>query len=86
MTLEITSATGRKYQFVEFKIFNTIVNAYCWYSNKWNRLTTSFNSLEEAQEWIKEMDRKYFEDLNAPKTLHTMPASAYYSINGYYGD
>lgn len=86
MTLEVTSATGRKYQFVESQIFNTIINTYCWYSNKWNRLTKSFHSFEEAQEWIKEMDREYFEVLNAPKKAHTMPASSYYSITGYFGD
>ena len=46
MTLEMTSAAGTKYQFVEFTIFGTCVNAYAWYSNKWNRLTVSFKSLE----------------------------------------
>ena len=30
MTLEMTSAAGTKYQFVEFTIFGTCVNAYAW--------------------------------------------------------
>ena len=85
-TLEITSTTGTKYKFVEFQIFGTIVNAYSWYSNKWNRLSITFHSLEEAEEWVKELDRKYIAQMNAPKTEKTMPASAYYSITGYFGD
>lgn len=85
-TLEITSTTGTKYKFVEFQIFGTIVNAYSWYSNKWNRLSITFHSLEEAEEWVKELDRKYIARKNAPKTENTMPASAYYSITGYFGD
>ena len=85
-TLEITSAAGTNYQFVEFTIFGTCVNAYAWYSNKWNSLTVSFKSLEEAQEWVKKLDRKYIAQKNAPKIESTMPASAYYSITGYYGD
>lgn len=85
-TLEITSTTGTKYKFVEFQIFGTIVNAYSWYSNKWNRLSITFHSLEEAEEWVKELDRKYIAQKNAPKTEKTMPASAYYSITGYFGD
>lgn len=84
--LETTSVAGTKYQFVEFTIFGTCVNAYAWYSNRWNRLTTSFHSLEEAEEWVKELDRKYIAQKNAPKTENTMPASAYYSITGYFGD
>lgn len=85
-TLEITSTTGTKYKFVEFQIFGTIVNAYSWYSNKWNRLSITFHLLEEAEEWVKELDRKYIARKNAPKTENTMPASAYYSITGYFGD
>ena len=85
-TLEMTSAAGTKYQFVEVSFLGTYVSAYSWYSNKWNRLTVHFKSLEEAQEWVKELDRKYEAHKNAPKIEHTMPASAYYSITGYYGD
>lgn len=85
-TLEITSTTGTKYKFVEFQIFGTIVNAYSWYSNKWNRLSITFHSLEEAEEWVKELDRKYEIRKNAPKETYTLPEGAYYSITGYYGD
>ena len=85
-TLEMTSAAGTKYMFVEFEIFGTVVNAYSWFRDRWNRLTVSFKSLEEAQEWIKELDRKYEAQKNAPKVENTMPTSAYYSITGYYGD
>ena len=85
-TLEMTSAAGTKYQFVEVSFLGTYVSAYSWYSNKWNRLTVHFKSLEEAQEWVKELDRKYEAHKNAPKIEYTMPASAYYSITGYYGD
>lgn len=85
-TLEITSAAGTKYQFVEVTFLGTYVSAYAWYSNKWNRLTVSFKSLEEAQEWVKELDRKYEAQKNAPKIENRMPQSGYYSITGYYGD
>ena len=85
-TLEITAMSGTKYRFVEFQIFDTIVNAYSWFNNKWNRLTRNFYSLEEAEEWVKELNRKYEAQKNAPKEVHTMPESAYYSITGYYGD
>ena len=86
MTLEMTSAAGTKYQFVEVTFLETYVSAYAWYSNKWNRLTVSFKSLEEVQEWVKELDRKYEAQKNAPKIENRMPQSAYYSITGYYGD
>lgn len=85
-TLEITSASGIKYQFVEFSFIGTLVNAYSWYNNRWNRLCVSFHSLEEAQDWVKELDRKYQEQISRPKTVSTMPASSYYTITGYYGD
>lgn len=85
-TLEITSESGTKYQFVEFSLWRTMVNAYSWYNGKWNRLSVSFNSLEEAQEWVENLNRDYQKQKNAPKTASTMPASAYYSITGYYGD
>ena len=85
-TLEMTSAAGTKYQFVEVTFLGTYVSAYAWYSNKWNRLTVSFKSLEEAQEWVKELDRKYEAQKNAPKIENRMPQSGYYSITGYYGD
>ena len=85
-TLEITSASGTKYQFVEFTFIGKLVNAYSWYNNRWNRLCVSFHSLEEAQYWVKELDRKYQEQISRPKTVSTMPASSYYTITGYYGD
>jgi hypothetical protein len=85
-TLEMTSAAGTKYQFVEVSFLGNYVSAYSWYSNKWNRLTVHFKSLEEAQEWVKELDRKYEVQKNAPKTECRMSASSYYSITGYYGD
>ena len=75
-TLEMTSAAGTKYQFVEVSFLGTYVSAYSWYSNKWNRLTVHFKSLEEAQEWVKELDRKYEAHKNAPKIQHTKHASA----------
>ena len=85
-TLEITSASGTKYRFVEFAFLGTLVNAYSWRNNKWNRLCVSFHSLEEAQDWVKELDRKCQEQISRPKTVSTMPVSSYYSITGYYGD
>ena len=85
-TLEMTSAAGTKYQFVEVTFLGTYVSAYAWYSIKWNRLTVSFKSLEEAQEWVKELDRKYEAQKNAPKIENRMPQNGYYSITGYYGD
>lgn len=85
-TLEITSASGTKYRFVEFAFIGTLVNAYSWYNNRWNRLYVSFHSLTEAQDWVKELDRKYQEQMSGSKTVSTMPISSYYSITGYYGD
>lgn len=85
-TLEITALSGTKYMFVEFTIFSKVVNTYAWYNNRWNRLTTTFHSLEEAQEWVENLNRDYQKQKNAPKTASTMPASAYYSITGYFGD
>lgn len=85
-TLEITAMSGTKYRFVEFQIFDTIVNAYSWFNNKWNRLTRNFHSLEEAEEWVKELNRKHEAQKNAQKEVHAMPESAYYSITGYFGD
>lgn len=85
-TLEIISVSGTRYLFVEVSLLGTYVSAYSWYRNKWNRLTTSFHTLEDAKEWVKELDRKYEAQKNAPKTENRMPVSAYYSITGYYGD
>lgn len=85
-TLEITALSGTKYMFVEFTIFSKVVNTYAWYNNRWNRLTTTFHSLEEAQEWVNKLNRDYQEQKSKPKTAYTMPTSAYYSITGYYGD
>lgn len=85
-TLEITAQSGTKYMFVEFTIFSKVVNTYAWYNNRWNRLTTTFHSLEEAQEWVNKLNRDYQEQKSKSKTTYTMPASAYYSITGYYGD
>ena len=84
--LEMTALSGTKYMFVEFTIFGKVVSTYAWYNNKWNRLTTTFHSLEEAQEWVKKLNNDYQEQQNKPKTDYAMPASAYYSITGYYGD
>lgn len=86
ITLEITSESGTKYQFVEFTLLRTMVNAYSWYNGKWNRLFVSFNSLEEAHEWVENLNKDYQKQKNALKTASTMPASAYYSTTGYYGD
>ncbi len=85
-TLEITAQSGTKYKFVEFTIFGKVVSTYAWYNDKWNRLTTTFHSLKEAKEWVNKLNRDYQEQKNKPKSTYTMPASAYYSITGYYGD
>lgn len=85
-TLEMTSASGTKYQFIEIIIFGTFVCAYAWYSNEWNKLTVTFKTFKDAQEWVKQLNTKHEEQKNASKIERTMPASAYYSITGYYGD
>ena len=84
--LEITALNGKRYQFVEVEIFTKFVSVYAWYSNKWNRLTRTFQNLEEAQAWVDEMNTEYVASKNVPKVRYEMPAQAYYSITGYYGD
>lgn len=85
-TIEITSKNGRRYQFVEWTLFRTIIETYCWYDGHWNRIGIDFNSFEDATEWVKNMDRQF--DARKTTTYNTvpMPQSAYYSITGYYGD
>ena len=86
MTLEITALNGTRYQFVEVEIFTKFVNIYAWYSNKWNRLTRTFKTMDEARAWIAELDADYVAWKNAPKVSYELPEGAYYSLTGYYGD
>ena len=55
-------------------------------SDKFRRSTKSFRSLEEAENWFETIEAGYIAAKNAPKEVYTMPANAYYSITGYYGD
>lgn len=84
--LEITAANGTRYQFVEWTLFRTMVDTFSWYNGKWNRIGKSFDSMDEAQAWVEELNQKYEARKNEPARTSTMPASAYYSITGYYGD
>ena len=65
--LEITALNGTKYQFVEVEIFTKFVNVYAWHSNKWNRLTRTFKTMDEARAWVAELDTEYVAWKNAPK-------------------
>lgn len=85
-TLEITAKNGIKYQFVEFRLFGISVNAYSWFRDRWNRLSISFNSLAEAEEWVNQLNEKYEAQKNERRFESKMPQSAYYSMTGYYGD
>lgn len=86
MILEITALNGRRYQFLEVEIFTKLVNAYAWYSDKWNRLTRTFKTMDEARAWVAELDAEYVAWKNAPKISSELPEGAYYSLTGYYGD
>ena len=55
-TLEITAKNGIRYQFVEFRLFGISVNAYSWFRDRLNRLSISFNSLAEAEEWVNQLN------------------------------
>lgn len=84
--LEITAANGTRYKFIEAHILGTVVYAYAWYCNKWNRLSISFHSLDEAEAWVREINRKHEAQKNAPQIKTIIPQNAYYTITGYYGD
>lgn len=84
--IETTAANGTMYQFAEVTVLGTVVMAYAWYCGKWNRLSVSFASFDEAQEWLNALNARYEARKNAPKTEYRMPQSGYYSITGYYGD
>ena len=55
-------------------------------TDKFRRSTKSFANLEEAETWFETMEANFIAAQNAPKEVYTMPANAYYSITGYYGD
>lgn len=86
MILEITALNGRRYQFVEVEILTKFVNVYAWHSNKWNRLTRTFNTMDEARSWIEELNAAYGAWKNAPKVCYELPEGAYFSQSGYFGD
>ena len=86
MTLEMTTLNGRGYLFVEVEIFTKFVSAYAWYSGKWNRLTRTFQNLEDAKDWVAKMDEDYIAKQNAHKISYELPEGAYSTLTGYYGD
>lgn len=81
-----TLSNGYTYQVVE-----NFLGGYSMYfkganSDKFSRSTKSCRSLNEAEEWFEKMEADMLAAKNAPKEVYTMPANAYYSITGYYGD
>lgn len=81
-----TLSNGYTYEVVE-----NIFGGYSMYykdarNETFRRSTKSFASLEEAENWFETMEADYIAAKNAPKEVYTMPANAYYSITGYYGD
>ena len=79
-TIEMTTTDGRKYQFVQS--FCDMVSTYAWYDNKFNHISKTFKSMDEAAAWI--------EELNKPQVWEPVkmeiPAD-YYGVRGrYYGD
>ena len=81
-----TLSNGYTYEIVE-----NFFGGYSMYfkdarNDKFRRSTKSFRSLEEAENWFEEIEADYIAAKNAPKEVYTMPANAYYSITGYYGD
>ena len=85
--IEITAKNGNRYKFVEWTLFRTLVETYCWFGNKWNRIGKSFETFDDAVNWVAELDKQYANTDCTPKFISSlMPQSAYYSITGYYGD
>ena len=87
-TLERKSLNGFTYQFVEWMLMGrTTVSTYFKMEKdtKFSRSTKTFNTLEEANAWVDELDAKAL----APKPVFTpceIP-SDYYGVRGrYYGD
>ncbi len=87
-TLEKTGANGIRYQFTEYELFRgyKTVGAFFWDGKKWAKMSSRFSNLEEVKEWMRELDERVIAEMNAPKVKDIMPAEAYYSITGYYGD
>ncbi len=87
-TLERKSLNGFTYQFVEWDYCGrTIVSTYFNMENdtKFSRNSKTFNTLEEANAWVDELDAKVL----APKPEFkpcTIPDD-YYGVRGrYFGD
>lgn len=85
-TMEITAKNGRRYQFVEWTLFRTLIDTYSWFNGRWNRLGKVFNSFAEAKAWVAELDARFDAIDTTPKVETVMPVEEYYSITGYYGD
>ena len=86
MVMMRTLSNGYTYQLVE-----NFFGGYSMYfkdarSDKFSRSTKSFRSMHEAEAWFQKMEADYIAAKNAPKETYTMPANAYYSITGYFGD
>ena len=80
-TIEMTTTDGRRYQFVQ--TFSDMVSTYAWYDNKFNHISKTFKSMDEAAAWI--------EELNMPprewKHIECAVPDDYYGVPGrYYGD
>ena len=86
-TLERKSLNGFTYRFVEWKIFgHTTVSTYFKMENDadFSRCTRTFNSLEEANAWVDELDAPKLKNV---KYIPLEVPADYYGVPGrYYGD
>ena len=87
-TLERKSLNGFTYQFVEWMLFGKpMVSTYFKMEKdtKFSRNSKTFNTLEEANAWVDELDAKVLAPKQESKPLE-IPAN-YYGVRGrYYGD
>lgn len=57
--MERTLNNGYTYYF--YKIFDDYIVADCFYGGKWNRISRTFNSMDEVELWCNEINLIYGE-------------------------
>lgn len=86
-SIEITTSYGTEYKFVEYPgIFGgSDVHTYSKWDGQWHKITKFFKSLDEARQWIAELEEQHNAPQPEPKPL-VIP-DGYYGVPGrYYGD
>lgn len=81
--MERTLKNGMQYRF-HTGIFGTIFTE-AYYGGKWNRITRSFKTMTEAEEWCAQMDYD-FEHPKFTTSVSVPPDDEYSDFSKYYGD